>query len=195
MSDTSQGPGWWLASDGRWYPPEQAPGTPPSVAPQSVTSNPVQAQSNPQPRQSAITIDRASVPPLIAIGAGVLVVLGSLLAWATVSAGIINVSAAGTSGDGTITLIFGIVAIVAVAIFVRGQAMWSLIGAGVSFLVSLGVSFYDTINISSTQIGNSVIHADVSVGIGLWLCLLASILGTATVAYIFAARRKRIAVL
>lgn len=26
MSDTSQGPGWWQASDGRWYPPEQAPG-------------------------------------------------------------------------------------------------------------------------------------------------------------------------
>ena len=22
MSDTSQGPGWWLASDGQWYPPE-----------------------------------------------------------------------------------------------------------------------------------------------------------------------------
>ncbi len=28
MSDESQGPGWWLASDGKWYPPEQAPGTP-----------------------------------------------------------------------------------------------------------------------------------------------------------------------
>ncbi len=26
MSDTSQGPGWWQASDGMWYPPEQAPG-------------------------------------------------------------------------------------------------------------------------------------------------------------------------
>lgn len=25
MSDQSQGPGWWLASDGRWYPPEQHP--------------------------------------------------------------------------------------------------------------------------------------------------------------------------
>lgn len=24
-SDTSQGPGWWLASDGRWYPPELSP--------------------------------------------------------------------------------------------------------------------------------------------------------------------------
>ena len=26
MSDSSQGPGWWQASDGKWYPPEQAPG-------------------------------------------------------------------------------------------------------------------------------------------------------------------------
>ena len=30
MSEVSQGPGWWLASDGRWYPPEQAPGYPTS---------------------------------------------------------------------------------------------------------------------------------------------------------------------
>ena len=27
MSDYSQGPGWWQASDGKWYPPEQAPGS------------------------------------------------------------------------------------------------------------------------------------------------------------------------
>ncbi len=35
MSDESQGPGWWLASDGKWYPPEQAPGyqPPPPYAP------------------------------------------------------------------------------------------------------------------------------------------------------------------
>lgn len=25
MSDASQGPGWWIASDGRWYPPENLP--------------------------------------------------------------------------------------------------------------------------------------------------------------------------
>lgn len=25
MSDQSQGPGWWLASDGKWYPPENNP--------------------------------------------------------------------------------------------------------------------------------------------------------------------------
>ena len=34
MSDVSQGPGWWQASDGKWYPPEQMPGTPaPAAAP------------------------------------------------------------------------------------------------------------------------------------------------------------------
>ena len=36
MSDVSQGPGWWIASDGKWYPPEQHPSyqpPPPSTAP------------------------------------------------------------------------------------------------------------------------------------------------------------------
>jgi hypothetical protein len=33
MSDVSQGPGWWLASDGKWYPPEQAPPPPPPPPP------------------------------------------------------------------------------------------------------------------------------------------------------------------
>lgn len=31
MSDVSQGPGWWQASDGKWYPPEQAPGAQPGA--------------------------------------------------------------------------------------------------------------------------------------------------------------------
>jgi uncharacterized RDD family membrane protein YckC len=33
MSDFSQGPGWWQASDGKWYPPEQAPGAQATAAP------------------------------------------------------------------------------------------------------------------------------------------------------------------
>jgi hypothetical protein len=36
MSDTSQGPGWWQASDGKWYPPEQAPGAQPAPPAQPV---------------------------------------------------------------------------------------------------------------------------------------------------------------
>lgn len=33
MSDTSQGDGWWQASDGKWYPPEQAAGAAPPPPP------------------------------------------------------------------------------------------------------------------------------------------------------------------
>lgn len=36
MSDTAQGPDWWQASDGKWYPPQQQPGyapPPPNMPP------------------------------------------------------------------------------------------------------------------------------------------------------------------
>ncbi len=41
MSDSAQGPGWWLASDGRWYPPEQAPGYEPQ--PETPAASPLSA--------------------------------------------------------------------------------------------------------------------------------------------------------
>jgi Domain of unknown function (DUF4190) len=37
VSDMSQGPGWWLASDGKWYSPDQVPGY---AAPTGPTSGP-----------------------------------------------------------------------------------------------------------------------------------------------------------
>ena len=39
MSDVSQGPGWWEASDGKWYPPEATPGYA-SPAPNAPSSGP-----------------------------------------------------------------------------------------------------------------------------------------------------------
>jgi hypothetical protein len=41
MSDASQGPGWWLAADGKWYPPEQAAPPPPSAPPPPAPPPPV----------------------------------------------------------------------------------------------------------------------------------------------------------
>ena len=41
MSDFSQGPGYWQASDGKWYPPDQASGVPagvPNVGPGAFAS-------------------------------------------------------------------------------------------------------------------------------------------------------------
>ncbi len=31
MSDAPQGPGWWIGSDGKWYPPQGTPPPPPTV--------------------------------------------------------------------------------------------------------------------------------------------------------------------
>lgn len=33
MSDYSQGPGWWQASDGKWYPPQGQAGAAPQAPP------------------------------------------------------------------------------------------------------------------------------------------------------------------
>jgi uncharacterized protein DUF4190 len=85
MSDTSQGPGWWLASDGRWYPPEQWTGppesAPPTIAPPTIApptmpaqttvpfppTTPTYPQSQPQPGQAPLyppTGGPGSVPPV-----------------------------------------------------------------------------------------------------------------------------------
>ncbi len=56
MSDTSQGPGWWEASDGKWYPPEQHPNDPPPTS-----STPPPAAAPPGP--GAATSPAVSLPP------------------------------------------------------------------------------------------------------------------------------------
>jgi Domain of unknown function (DUF4190) len=51
MSETSQGHGWWLASDGKWYPPEAWTGPPPQTgqAAYTATGYPVGYQSVERP--------------------------------------------------------------------------------------------------------------------------------------------------
>jgi hypothetical protein len=70
MSDTPQGPGWWLASDGKYYPPEQAapPQPPPrSPAPQPGPASPLVAP--PPAAQPAKKGGRGCIYALIAVAA------------------------------------------------------------------------------------------------------------------------------
>ena len=48
VSSTSQGPGWWLASDGRWYPPESHPQYRPALS--SVIGSPAGVMKQPVSR-------------------------------------------------------------------------------------------------------------------------------------------------
>jgi hypothetical protein len=81
MSDQSQGPGWWIASDGRWYPPEQAPdaaplsghappasGYAPPVAPGPVPT----VAPPPKRRRTGLIIGLAALVVVVAMAAVVL---------------------------------------------------------------------------------------------------------------------------
>ncbi len=81
MSDQSQGPGWWQASDAKWYPPEthpsrvQPPPAPPTVPP-AVVDAPV---SSPRPDQVGgfrgwKLWGSLGVVALVALGVAVLVI-------------------------------------------------------------------------------------------------------------------------
>lgn len=66
MSDVQQGPGWWQASDGRWYPPEQHPNyRPPMPAPSPppVTYPAAVAQGGQYPQQPAAPPIAQGPPP------------------------------------------------------------------------------------------------------------------------------------
>jgi len=65
MSDQSQGPGWWIASDGKWYPPESAPTTPQPVGPP------------PKPRRTGLIVALAVVVVVVVAGALLLLAGGS----------------------------------------------------------------------------------------------------------------------
>lgn len=79
MSDSPQGPNWWKATDGRWYPPELFTG-PPELRPgaQDEPSTPQQPADEPEPKDHA---PRTRRPP-IAIVMGVVAALLLTLAGA-----------------------------------------------------------------------------------------------------------------
>ena len=195
MSDVSHGPGWWQASDGKWYQPESHPNyvPPPTPPPAPITSPgwtqpPVGAASH----QSGTGFTLNSIKPLpgTVIGSGAVLALGSVLPWATVSSAFGSISVNGTSGDGGITLVLGVIAIVMGVLLVRGfVATGWLVGTGAVFLVALGVSLHDASDVSSvsSRISNDI---GLSVGFGLWLCLLASIAGLVATVVLFVQRRN-----
>ncbi|MEQ1786229.1 MAG: hypothetical protein ABL966_04180 [Acidimicrobiales bacterium] len=75
MSDAPQGPGWWIASDGRWYPPDEAPPVPPA----STWATP---PPGPPPRSglstgAIVALSIAAVVGLLAVLLGATLLLGT----------------------------------------------------------------------------------------------------------------------
>ena len=71
MTDQPQGPEWWLASDGKWYPPDQAPAVPPRET--------WAAAATPSPPSGGMS-SGAKVALIVGVSILVLVVLAGLAA-------------------------------------------------------------------------------------------------------------------
>lgn len=68
MSDVAQGQGWWVAADGKWYPPELHPttaGARSQVTSPARTGSPGTASPTPQaaPLRPAVPSPTPSPPP------------------------------------------------------------------------------------------------------------------------------------
>jgi hypothetical protein len=104
MSDTSQGPGWWQASDGKWYSPDLHPNNqppappPPAGAPPPIGTPPGPVGSAvPGASQVPFSFDmkRWSQPERIAAVATLVLFISLFLPWFTYNFGIGSVSVDG----------------------------------------------------------------------------------------------------
>ena len=140
------------------------------------------------PSTSPPLLKTSNAGPATIVGAGVLLALGSLLPWASVTTPFGTISKNGTSGDGVLTLICAAAAVVLGIVILRGKkgTRW-MIGVSATFLVALVISLIDMFDLPGS--GQSPL---VSVGIGLWFCVIASVVGLAAVGYVVQERRKAI---
>jgi hypothetical protein len=85
MSDLSQGPGWWVASDGKWYPPQTAPPPPPPPPPPSdaIPGNADLSASAPGMPASGIAKgnEGARILTRLLVSVGVLLTIGGFATW------------------------------------------------------------------------------------------------------------------
>ena len=93
MSDVSNGPGWWQASDGKWYPPEQQPGfqaatPPPSAAAQGSYTPSNSARRTPGASSFAFDMKRWSKTERITAIATLVLLVSLFLPWFTYSFGV-----------------------------------------------------------------------------------------------------------
>ncbi|PZS30603.1 MAG: hypothetical protein DLM58_13365 [Pseudonocardiales bacterium] len=169
-------------------PPDQPQyGPPPQGQPQYRPQAPPGYHGQPQPSQygqpvtgygyPVSTKQRRRTEPLIGwllLGAGVLLVIAGLMPWATV----LDISVAGTVGGGAVTLFFGLViAAFGVVIGLRQGLLGFSITACVLAALAVLIALANMANIKSlTNDQQAVLLGNtVSIGIGLWLTLVASL--------------------
>jgi hypothetical protein len=113
-------------------------------------------------------------PSVWVIGGAAAAVLGSLLPWATVSAGLFSRTVNGTGGDGTATLVAGIIlGVIGWSLRQMPPGRGALIATALISLAVLCVGVYDYHDVQQVHGAN----ISVSIGIGLYLVIAGGALG------------------
>jgi hypothetical protein len=111
-------------------------------------------------------------------------VVGAYLPWASVSASFIDpVNKAGIDGDGRITLALGVlVGLLGLVAVLRPRDRWpcglALVGAAVIVIIAL-VNMADLRSVTGPLTPEARAMVDTSIGVGLWLTLVAGLAGVA----------------
>jgi hypothetical protein len=196
MSDSSQGEGWWVASDGKWYPPEQSATQAPTTPLPPPPAAPVADPSGAAPAGSSNKLELA--PELLqaarwaTVAGAVLVLIGSFLPWVSVTTIFGSISKAGTEGDGGFTLLLALAAggvgiPLAVVKLSKSTTTILAIIALVSFAISGLIAIYDMIDVQSAISEMDSDLASASIGTGLLVVFLgAAIGGLSTLVTLFA---------
>ncbi len=95
MSDVSNGPGWWQASDGKWYPPEQQPGYQASSPPPSASSTHGSSGRASSGQSFSFDMKRWSQAERTSVVATLVLFISLFLPWFTYNYGIGSVSVDG----------------------------------------------------------------------------------------------------
>lgn len=205
MSDTPQGPGWWLASDGRWYAPELHPDrgqpledpTPP--AGEGWPTSPPTEQPTSRPATEGdghVRTTRDVIAGAVALVAAVLLAAGSFLDWAD-RVTIRNVGSSEVTGfdsNGIGVLLCAGVLAVGGAMTLTGVrhvfVLISMLAAALTATALVGFSMYDIEGPASDHLAEAVASVagldpqqvsnagvDFDLATGIWMALVGGVVG------------------
>ena len=130
------------------------------------------------------TVNR--IGPILSLVGGAALILGTLMAWATVSTASGTVSISSTEGDGEVILVLGVVIVVLAGLDLVRPGRWWWIGVAVAAGLALLNGVIDFFNFTENIQVEDVEGGVVSVGAGLYVVLLG-----AAVALVGALLRER----
>lgn len=125
----------------------------------------------------------------VAFGGLGVMLLGSVLPWAKVSAGILSVTQNGTEGDGLLTLVLAIIGIVFFGLLKNGRnrAIILLIVAGLAGAIAIYDIINFTLKAASVERSEGIVSA--SVEFGLWLTAFGAVAATVAAIALIAGSR------